>query len=1031
MVKRYNGRLLSLIVFALIMSVAAIALSALPIGVVEAESASFYSTTAAPIFYGATEIYMDKNVVESFDPEDSRFRIMAKDFEDGDVTPSIEVESINVQSTVPGDYSVSYSVSDSHGNIARITVPVHVLDKEDGECRVVRTIVTLPAMKNLSDAGTERCNNGDRQILGIFLPAGTSAQVKVVDSDVDFQITYFTNSKLYNGFNTVYASSEEYQTISNPKYASVEDDKKSLTATMPLITSPRLNEERLDVTYKIEVKFGSEVKALDYYHYGDDEDAFKAKWRESGNDYAVVDGEAVLIVLPYGDIDIDMPDGGGDVPIGNLDETLEYYLDVVNRMDAMLGLSLDPDDPLDRNFRTKYTMVADSSSSAGAYYAGNYIAVCNTTVKGFFRYGWGTLHEIAHGYQGYMGKGIGGGYNLCFNETGNNVLAHYVQTDKTLYRADHDWMGTKENREDIDNRNRLDGEYVFHNNEGTYTNCRDKLFFIVNLMDAFEGEKSYAKLFSYYRKFTSSRDTAKSKYTVTDIYAAFFADEYDADITMYLDAWQAPLSDEIRQELMKKSLTVYALTSDVLSEASLAKVTINEGLTLKHGLIDEDMLEKYSVKGDLTVNVESDDTSAIEGAVLSLYRDGEYVDKVEITGSTVIFTDLPVGEYEIRGPVSYSRTPDGKAISYDYTCVMVKEGSNTASIRFSVGKQHPTDSPITIKLVSYYNTIAYSVTLSSNADGEPYKKGTAVYGSGNPGNHNATWGAQPDTTFAKITYKDKDGNVKYVAEVKGSQPFSSVTDKFTDLELDYGDIIEVYVAANPQWVKVSSVLTGANISAYESTLNTREYLVTENGLKALYEEDFDEHAVLYEAERSFKIDKINSLIASLEDKGDIAKNDYADEKRELCALLISMSDIDRAAFEDRVAPVIDGQAPEYTIPSPSVTVDNGAETDLKSLITVPDDCIVTVKTDFNPDVPGTYIVNYIICDCEGNVVETSITIEVRESSSGSLSGSGTDSDDASLGWIGYLITAAAAFAAGCITTLIVVLVINRKKNKKI
>ncbi len=1028
MVKKSARRFVYAIVVALIVLFAIIMLSESVFIGVDAESFSFYSRTAPPTFYGATDIYMDKNVVESFDPDDSRFRIMAKDFEDGDVTSDIVVESSDVIPTVSGEYSVAYAVTDSDGNTARITVPVHVLDKEDGECRVVRTITTLPAMKNLSLAGTERCNNGDRQILGVFLPAGISAYVKVIDSDVDFQITYFTNSKNYNGFNTVKASSDEYQRISNPKYDTVDEDKKSLTATMPLITSPRLNEERIDVTYKLEIKFGPEVRALDYYHYGDNEEVFKEKWRESGNDYAVIDGEAALMVVPYGDID---NIGDVDGTIGSLDETLDYYLAVVDRMDAMLGLSLDPDDPLDQNFRIKYTMAADSSSSAGAYYAGSYIAVCSTSIRGFFCYGWGSLHEIAHGYQGYMGKGIGGGYDLYFNETGNNVLAHYVQTDKTLYRADHDWMGTKENREDEDNAGRLSGEYVFHNDEGTYTNCRDKLFFIVNLLDAFEGEKSYGKLFSYYRKFVSDRDLDRSKYTVTDIYAAFFADEYGADITMYLDAWQAPLSDVTRRELMKKDLAVYALTSDVLTEASLVKLTINEGLTLKHGLIKEDVLEKYSVQGDLTVDVESDDMSAIEGAVLSLFRDGEYVEKKEISGSTVSFTDLPVGEYEIRGPVAYSYSPDDKAIAYDYTRVIVKEGSNTASIRFSVGKQQPTDSPITIMLVSYYNTIAYSVTLSANAEGEPYKKGTAVYGSGNPGNHNDTWGAQPDVTFAKITYKDKDGNVKYVAEIKGRQDFNSIADKYIDLELDYGDIIEVYVAANPQWVKVSSVLTGADISAYASSFNTREYLVTEQGLKALYAEDFDEHAVLYEAERSYKIDKINSLIASLEDKGDIAKNDYADEKRELCALLISMSDIDRAAFDDRVSPLTEGVAPTFIKQSESVTVDVGADTDLKSLVTVPDDCIVTVKTDFNPDVPGTYVVNYIICDCEGNVTETSITVEVLDASSdsGSISGTSGVADDGEFPeWIGYLVTAAASFALGCIFTLIVDSVIRRKKK---
>ncbi len=71
----------------------------------EAESyKSFYSTSNAPIFYGATEITIDKNVMDEFNIKDSRFRIFAKDFEDGDLTFKVICEFNNVEATKPGDY---------------------------------------------------------------------------------------------------------------------------------------------------------------------------------------------------------------------------------------------------------------------------------------------------------------------------------------------------------------------------------------------------------------------------------------------------------------------------------------------------------------------------------------------------------------------------------------------------------------------------------------------------------------------------------------------------------------------------------------------------------------------------------------------------------------------------------------------------------------------------------------------------------------------------------------------------------------
>lgn len=98
-------------------------------------------------------------------------------------------------------------------------------------------------------------------------------------------------------------------------------------------------------------------------------------------------------------------------------------------MDQMAGLVFDWSDETNRNYRTKYVAVADKGyAGAGAYYNGDFIAVANqTSISAFFSYGWGTLHELAHGYQGYFGRGVGGGVNLCFNETGNNVLAYYIQ----------------------------------------------------------------------------------------------------------------------------------------------------------------------------------------------------------------------------------------------------------------------------------------------------------------------------------------------------------------------------------------------------------------------------------------------------------------------------------------------------------------------------------------------------------------------------------------------------------------------------
>ena len=106
--------------------------------------------------------------------------------------------------------------------------------------------------------------------------------------------------------------------------------------------------------------------------------------------------------------------------------------------------------PMTRTIEQNNTAVADAAMAGiGAYYNGNFIAVCSSTISAIFQYGWGTLHEIAHGYQGTLGKG------MFLNETGNNILAHYIQIDRTLYKKNDSYIGNLENCEQNLNNSRI------------------------------------------------------------------------------------------------------------------------------------------------------------------------------------------------------------------------------------------------------------------------------------------------------------------------------------------------------------------------------------------------------------------------------------------------------------------------------------------------------------------------------------------------------------------------------------------------
>ena len=109
---------------------------------------SYWSTKNAPIIYGATKITIKKGILDSFDVKDARFRVFAKDFEDGDLTDKIKYSG-TVDTNTVGEYKITYTVQDSHNNITNLDVKVYVTDEEDAKINVERTLYTIPSMWNL------------------------------------------------------------------------------------------------------------------------------------------------------------------------------------------------------------------------------------------------------------------------------------------------------------------------------------------------------------------------------------------------------------------------------------------------------------------------------------------------------------------------------------------------------------------------------------------------------------------------------------------------------------------------------------------------------------------------------------------------------------------------------------------------------------------------------------------------------------------------------------------------------------------
>ena len=353
---------------------------------------SYWSKENKPLIYGASSISVPKGL--DFDIKDTRFRVFARDFEDGDITQSLK-HSSNVNTKNPGEYEITYTVKDSHGNESTMKVPVKVLDDSNAKINVERTMYTTPSVWNMDKAGFIRCNYGDRQILGVYVPKGESVNVRAVSATKNLGIQFFANDSAIETSATL-PSDGEWITIRNTK------NEKDYDA-VPVITTPVMEKGvELNKTFVIEVEYEKDIPELNYYHEGDNEQEFRDKWNKEKNTYGVIENEVITVVVPYADLA--KTTNSHKYGFKTLDQFFEYWQKSVEKMDEYVGLEFNPENIVNQNVRTRYLIRANEHGAGAAYYSGNHVGINDSSIYALFEMNWGGLHELAHGYQGLLEK---------------------------------------------------------------------------------------------------------------------------------------------------------------------------------------------------------------------------------------------------------------------------------------------------------------------------------------------------------------------------------------------------------------------------------------------------------------------------------------------------------------------------------------------------------------------------------------------------------------------------------------------------
>ena len=908
---------------------------------------SYWSKSNAPIFYGATEITIKKDIIEEFNPLDTRFRIFAKDFEDGEISTKIQMTG-EVDIHEVGEYQINYSVTDSHGNKTTLTVPVTVTDDDDAKINVVRTLYTIPSVWNMDLVGFSRCNYGDRQLLGIYMPRDTSIKAKILQSDNDITMQFITDDA-YNDSSITIPNNGEWVTLQNGNGR----EEQYTHDSVPLLTSTVLSKEKTDLTktFKIELEYDETVKELTYYHYKDDETKFFEKWHENQHSYAVVENEAVMVVVPL--IDIDRLIMCTDHGFPTLDSFLEYYLKVVNKMDEIVGLDLNPEKLTDQNVRTQYLVRANAHGAGGAYYAGSHVGVSKPYVYSFFEMNWGGLHELAHGYQGELGRG-----EMGLGETSNNILGHYIQMNKDIYSYSGDWLGKLSAIEEAKNAGRLAGA-KYNDNDVTV-----RLYLIINLFDFLEGEETYAKMFKWYREQKNNGRTLTNQ----DAYVEAIADIYNINIIPYMESWGLNISDETQENVYSKNYPLVGILKDMTSEETLDNIMDNENIQEKYTLVTNEILDNYDITGDVTLNIEIDDIKQIKDKEIIIKKGEEIVRKEKILSNQIQISELPVGNYYVQMPISSS-------YEQGYLYIQVKENQNNVyTYKYENTATKDYNNYLQFKIQGIYGTYGYSLTFSDNNS-----KATISYpAQANIGVNN--------NVSVKI-YNE----LNQLVSDEGSTDKEGTSESYFDFNkgtytIDIKPEYKIEIKHNvPSKVKVFSTLSGKEIEEYKATTNLTTYRVTETGIVKEGVEDSAED-IMYDILKDEIYARIQEYKDNVTEEELNNKIINFKKKAEIVGLYNQLKEENKETYSKLIEQINRGGVPKVKTVG-KLEYDAGEQINLYRLISATDnedgDIFINeenteIEHSLDMNVPGIYKITYKVSDVDGNITKHSIQINVKE-----------------------------------------------------
>ncbi len=923
---------------------------------------SYISKENKPIIYGTTAIRVPKGTQVDY-KHDARFRVFAKDNEDGDLTQQVKAEVVeqNINSDFVGTYHIKYTVTDSDHNEVTITVPV-TIEESGTEVWLQKTMYTLPSVDHLNNLGYTRGNYMDRQIIGIYVEAEGTFKVRKIVGAGKLNVVLQNNNQKYES-NIEIAdissadSDEGWVTIQN-KNNNYNDETKSYYMSSPVVKT--LYKETAPVIYEVKYQANDpKIKVLHYYHQGDGETyqtQFFDEWAKDTNSFAIVDGYSVMALIPYSDHDKILNYDAKS--FDSLDAYFTWWDKVMDIYDNMIGISYTPDEPWNQAVKTKFFLKANGSGVGGAYYLNSdNIGVNATYCWPLFQMSWGNLHEVGHGYQGSVGKS---GNGMSITEVAVNIFCYYIQEKSGLweYPEEH-WLHLTEKEE---NWNQLLQEGVPFDGGGM--DSESSLYFFVNLLNYFGDDyaEAYKTINQYYRK-VYNKDGIQL--TTQEAWTLALEEKYNVNILPYLDAWGIEVSEATRDKMMLSDAEAIYPLGFLVSDQELATQLKDEfGNIGRYDLVSTSELKEKNLTGKVTFDIQIDDFTQVEGKYITINNGGITVAKIPVTNKTVSI-ELPIGLYKVALP---KVTGDYK---YDNFYMDVKNENNLYPIVYTKITDISYGNDVRIQLTGYYANDAFAMQVKENTFEITYR-GTYI--------HNY-YVKDQSLLYSKITITSASGEELYTRSIHGNAMWTNQAYETDTTSVHIGDKVTIYYYGNVNDITFYSTLTNQPLEDYKlnSDNHARTYVITKYGL--VPEEMINNPQAIYDAYKS-------RLDTYMEGATDIDMlNPFTNPKRSsiVSDSLKRLNQEDQQVYRETLKQLTTGEIPILEFQQKNFTFKVGENKTLeyfKSFVTAIDaedgELEVTLTSNINWTQPGNYTITIVVTDSQGNTVTDCMNITIEK-----------------------------------------------------